>query len=203
MNADGEKVATRTFVSQYHNLDSEEHYKNIVVGDEGNTRQAQLFENYGSEGHMLTYFQGNNNIPSFVDQLLLSQLLTLPELRDYKNNANWKFTFNTYSAKNEQLSGFSFHKDVPSNGDISLIYSLGTESQFQIRLPEGETQTDSDCASEITENVRSNDLIIMANDARWKYEHRVVPVSVGAEQKPLHSEHPIYRISMVLGCQKM
>lgn len=188
----GQLQNCRTFISQYHNLKSEEKYRLVRVEEEGGRKlHAQLFDKYGGAGHQLTYFIGNDNLPKFVNDLLIPRILTIPRVAELGNPLVWNFTLNTYgAADNNQMAGFEYHKDIPSNGDISLIYSLGATSVFHIRHPEQKEQV-----AKIS--LVSNSLVVLSNEARWDFEHSVVPVRM---QKGMASITPeIRRISLVLG----
>lgn len=188
----------KTFLSQYHNLASDEYFCHVKIGKVS----GQHFGKYSEDGHKLTYFIGSNNLPEFLKDILLPKVLALPEVvaLTHSRPLDWNFTFNTYAAtKGEEtlLAGFDFHKDIKSNGEVSMIYSIGAEVKFQIRHPgkSEEIQTIS---------LLSNSLILLSQEARWDYEHRVVPIEVN-ENCPLMQDEAetIRRISLVLGFNRL
>lgn len=187
-----------TYLSKYHNLKSKEFYRIIQMEDEEKI-SGQHFETYGEDGHTLTYFIGTKNLPLFIKNGLLSRVLKLSEISDLSQGRllNWNLTFNTYSVTENQpthLPGFDFHKDIKSNGEITMIYSTGAPSEFHIRHP--------DKPAEVQKfPLFSNSLLLLSKEARWDYEHCVVPVPIEGEQIGLHKEiDSIKRISIVLGC---
>ncbi len=189
----GSLQSDRTYLSRYHNLKSSEQYSLVTVADEsGHKITALYFKKYGEEGHHLTYFIGNNNIPGFIRNDLITRVSRIPQVSALGDRLNWNFTLNTYAVAGERMAGFDYHKDVASNGEISLIYSLGAPSVFQIRHPEQKHLFKS-------MTLHPNMLIVLSQEARWDYEHRVVPVKV-EHHSPL--ANAIGRISLVLGCSK-
>lgn len=177
-----------TFISKYHNLQCEAQFQYLKIEDDEGKITAQHFQRYGGEGHTLTYFIGNQNIPSFVKKGFLHRLNSIPEIGAL-TRGKLNFTFNTYTLTDElKLAGFDFHKDIPSNGVTTTIYSLGAPSQFQIRHPSKPDLI-------VTIPLLSNSLLVIDKEARWDYEHRVLSVKVN--DAPLVGE--VRRISMVLG----
>jgi hypothetical protein len=116
--------------SQGHNLPFERHYKLIRFKDTGSDAMlnAQTFTDYGSDGHDLTYFMGNENIPEFIKNHLLykvNDLEPVQELSRQKNGIplNWRFTFNVYNNDVEKQAGFDWHKDIAANGMNHVPYT--------------------------------------------------------------------------------
>lgn len=181
-----------TYLSQQHNLKTDERYRHVHLEDESGAKiNGQFFERYGDDGHQLTYFIGNQNLPKFIKDDLIPRIKALPEVSAMGGKLNWNFTFNTYALKgNDTMAGFDFHKDIASNGEISLIYSLGEPAIFHIRHPQQRELM-------MQTRILSNSLILLSNEARWDYEHRVVPVPVE------YKIEGIRRISMVLGVKNM
>lgn len=197
------KISTRTHLSRYHNLSSQESYQLVKVEDvNGRKVTGQHFAKYGEEGHQLTYFIANANIPTFIKEDLVPRVLRVPavEALSSQDPLDWNLTFNTYATtkdRSAQLSGFDFHKDIPSNGEITMIYSLGVTSMFQIRLPEKPDQIHSF-------PLNSDSLLLLSKEARWDYEHRVVPVTLTTNHFLFKTQlESIRRISIVLGCSKL
>lgn len=64
--------------SYNHNLSSDKVYKLINFQDSSTEEKkkidAQMFRDYGSSGHDLTYFIDNRNIPGFVKTMLVNEL---------------------------------------------------------------------------------------------------------------------------------
>lgn len=193
----------RSYLSKYHNLKSKEYYKAVHFEDQdGRKISCQYFQKYGEEGHQLSYFIGNNNIPRFIQTDLITRMLDIPEVRNLKeaDKGIWNFTFNTYAllenaSKLATMAGFPYHKDIESNGEITAIYSLGEESTFEIRHPERPDQ--------VTRfPLVDNSFILLSGPARWDYEHRVIPVVIQKKTSQLWNEiEAIKRISLVLGIQ--
>lgn len=188
----GTSVKSATYLSKQHNLKSEESYKLVRIDK---TYDAQHFESYGEEGHALTYFINNKNIPSFVKTDLIARLLDLQDIKELQqgDKLNWNFTFNTYKAskQNPILAGFPFHIDTPTNGEISAIITLGSEAEMQMKRPEDKEATYS------TQLIPGS-LLLLSGESRWKWEHRVVPRKVNLDNQ---TQDAIQRISLVLGCR--
>ncbi|GAB4226020.1 MAG: hypothetical protein Tsb0021_01590 [Chlamydiales bacterium] len=189
----------KIFLSHSHNLKSDEYYRLIEIEDvPGKKIRGQHFEKYGEDGHKLTYFIGNNNLPKFLRNSLVPRVLQIPEVMALRQDKtlNCNFTFNTYAKANERaskLAGFGFHKDIESNGELTVIYSIGAHSEFQIRYPNDEDKA-------LTIPLLSHSLILLSKGARWDYEHRVIPVTI-EDCSPLFQNEveTIRRISLVLG----
>lgn len=193
------KKQARTYLSQQHNLPSEETYRPVLLEDENGKRiNAQHFERYGEEGHQLTYFIGNNNIPSFVSKEIIAPMEKLDVVEKLKEKAGapliWNFTFNVYqsSKDNPQLiAGFPFHKDVASNGEITAIFTLLSEAEVQMKHESGAEPTYSGI-------LKPGSLFVLSKEARWSWLHRIVPKALSNQQP----EQSIHRMSLVLGCHE-
>lgn len=189
----------RTFFSKNHNLRSEEHYRVVQITDKmhGDIR-GQYFERYGENGHRLTYFMGSRNIPEFLKNNMISRTLQIPEVKALVRGGvdEWNFTFNTYAIskiKATTLPGFDFHKDIASNGEATLIYSIGTSSKLQMRHPSRPLDV-----FEIP--LLHNSLVLLSKEARWDYEHRVVPINISNDMALFEDGvESIKRISLVFG----
>ena len=192
----------QTFLSKYHNLKSDEYLRPIKIDDEPNGKiRGQYFERYGEDGHTLTYFIGNRNIPRFLPNTLITRVLHLPEVMEITQNrlTEWNLTFNTYATSKKcdsTLPGFDFHKDIESNGEVTLIYSIGSPAEFQIRHPE---TVEKICRIPLLHNT----MVLLSNEARWDYEHKVVPNKISDDFSLLETEiESVRRMSLVLGFKK-
>jgi hypothetical protein len=186
-------------LSLKHNLKSKEYYLSSQIMEDDSKIQCQYFEKYGEEGHTLTYFMGNNNIPKFIKNEIIPKVLEIPEVKTLrvKSMLSWNFTFNTYSlttSQTKKMSGFPFHKDIDSNGIITMIYSIGATTEFQIRHPK-----DPNSVHRIP--LTTNSLVLLSGESRWDYEHCVVPSNIEVDNFNFATEvESIKRISLVLGC---
>lgn len=181
------KIGARTYLSQQHNLKSDEHYKVLKIDQ----RDCQHFERYGENGHTLTYFIGNKNIPSCVEGLK-EKIANLEEVRARfaKNmRLTWNMTFNTYGSVNRVRSGFPFHVDIPSNGAITSIFTLLSDAELQMKRFHDANPT-------FSVTLEPNSLLLLSGDSRWKWQHRIL-------SSPLQSSMlKIERMSVVLGCRQ-
>ncbi len=192
------KAQARTYLSQQHNLPSKETYCLVSVLDErGKKVDAQHFERYGEEGHQLTYFIGNNNMPSFIRDGLIVPMEKLREVESLMEKAEaplvWNFTFNVYRPCKENpklLAGFPFHKDVASNGEITAIFTLLSEAEIQMKH---ESETEPAYSGVL----RPGSLFVLSGEARWDWLHRIVPKALPSKT----ADMSIYRMSLVLGCR--
>jgi hypothetical protein len=191
-------VKATTYLSKQHNLESDEYYKLITLEDEnGKKLDLQYFEKYGEKGHTLTYFMGTKNIPAFVQEALVTPMEQLHEVQALKTKSDgkpleWNFTLNTYRPTDnhpERIPGFDFHRDIPSNGEITAIFTLLAEADVQMKQ-------DGDSPISYTARLIPGSLFLLSWDARWKWLHRVLPRDV-----PLIDLETIRRISLVLGCK--
>ena len=147
-------VTNKRIISRNHNLDSLEYYSPIKLFDSGKIIHSQHFSKYGNSHHQLTYFKGNDNIPSFARELLIPNVTDLLKL----HNVTWNLTLNRYVGKID----FLFHKDIESNGESTAIYSPDSGAVFEI--------CDRD---ELREYVLPiNALLVMSGYAR-QLKHRV------------------------------
>lgn len=183
-----EKELRRIYVSKEHNLIIEKSYQLLKIDGQF----CQHFGNYGENGHALTYFQNNSNIPPFVKELVVDRMEELKEVKNLKSNRksglNWKFTFNTYKTIDDQVAGFPFHKDIRSNGDITAIVTLYSSAELQMR----KSAHEQPCVSL---QLTPGSLFVLSGEARWDWEHRVLPQKIHAV--PIND---LARISLVVGC---
>jgi hypothetical protein len=183
-------------VSQKHNLQSVERYLNISLLDiDARELDAQHFAQYGEGGHELNYFIGNKNIPSFIKGSLIAPLENLEEIQKLMKEAElqWNFTFNIYAPSKEQpnfLPGFGWHTDADFNGMITVILTLLSEAEFQMKRA---SETEPAYKGLLT----PGSLLMLSKEARWEWQHRVIPKAFPAS----FSDKSIGRMSLVLGCQ--
>ena len=158
----------KQYISKNHNLSDKKKYNLITLEDTLDKKIiARHFENYGSLNHNLTYFKNNFNIPNFIhNQLIVKHNLT---------HHNVNFSFNVY--KNNQ-TGFDWHKDIYSTGDITSITTILGIAEFQIR--------DLNDLSIYSFLCYPGSNIILSDYSRWNCEHRIISKSLN-------------RISLVLG----
>jgi alkylated DNA repair dioxygenase AlkB len=191
----------RTYLSKQHNLPTKESYRLVAPQDSaGKTLNAQHFNRYGENGHQLTYFIGNPNIPLFVMDPLISSVEKLPELQALKVNMpqgqslEWKFTFNVYSPDPERSSvaGFPYHMDTPSNGEVTAIFTLLNSAELQMKK-------DGDSTHQYSVMLTPGSLVLLSGEARWHWLHRVLPQMITAPNQP--TSDLIHRMSLVIGCQ--
>lgn len=198
--------------SAKHNLPTTEFYQPLEVSDSSRQLKCEFFRKYGEEGHSLTYFRGNHNIPLFAREsvipLIAERVQPVAQLLDEKiatKSLNWKMTFNTYgvSPDKQQMAGFPFHMDLPSNGRITMILSLMRGAELQIIHKDFvaynediESGQEDKC---VKISLEPASLLVLSGASRWDWRHRVLPSTIEADAK-LEPNH-IGRISVVLGCQ--
>ncbi len=194
-NTPGTKA--RTYLSRQHNLKTDEYYHRVTVETNGQMLNLQHFFKYGEEGHTLTYFIGIQNIPQFVKDALIipmEQIDVVKELQAQKKEnkpLDWNLTLNTYKPplhKLNQIPGFDFHKDIPSNGDITAIFTLLSEADVEMK-PTMESPV------AYRETLIPGSLFLLSGPSRWDWLHRVQSKDV-----PLIDSETIRRVSLVLGC---
>ena len=199
-----------TYLSKQHNLKSNESFKRLTLStfDPAKFLQCQHFEQYGEDGHKLTYFIGTKNIPTFIERGLVKSLEMLPEVAQLKaekhsktgnGELDWNFTFNVYRNgphKPGVVPGFPFHTDIPSNGEITFIYPLLSSATLEMKreLPELHQQQCKQqvdihqpqlCGSAPSEEIHTYStelpaaaLLMLSGEARWEWQHRVLPQQV-------------------------
>mmetsp|Transcript_27218 Transcript_27218/g.30312 ORF Transcript_27218/g.30312 Transcript_27218/m.30312 type:complete len:275 (-) Transcript_27218:46-870(-) len=189
--------------SQNHNLSSEEDFLPLMCNDtiRKTTLQGAYFTRYGEDAHELAYFKGADNVPGFAWNLLSSKIIELPEVQAVsprKDSLVWNTTLNYYGSRktdggNTEQAGFGFHKDIATNGDISVILSLGPTTSLEFK-PDKEGATETKRI-----HVGNGAMIILTGDARWKWIHRVVPkIGVEPSTQDLDGWN---RLSIVYGCK--
>lgn len=199
--------------SKAHNLAAERDFVPLRVSDpdgDGAVRRCEHFQHYGSGHHALTYFRGNDNIPSVVAPIL-DALRLVDAVQAVAENGggrlsgdalglHWKLTLNHYKARAlsaavddgaalAEAGGalFPWHTDLAANGEITAIATLLAPATLEF-APHDELAAD-ERATRIAAEPGS--LVLLSGPARWEWVHRAVPHpdAVGKE-----------RISLVLGC---
>eukprot|EP00933_Yihiella_yeosuensis_P051809 TRINITY_DN49782_c0_g1_i1.p1 TRINITY_DN49782_c0_g1~~TRINITY_DN49782_c0_g1_i1.p1 ORF type:complete len:266 (-),score=41.66 TRINITY_DN49782_c0_g1_i1:400-1197(-) len=191
------RQGAESHTSKAHNLPFEKLYKLIRFEDvPGRILNAQSFVDYGSDGHDLTYFINNENIPSFIHEELVSRISQMSAVKDLRSTMDtspkWRFTLNVYRKISSQQAGFGWHKDIATNGDITSITTIFGSAVFQIR-PEGK----DDCTTICSIPLIPGSIVLLSGDSRWKWEHRILPSETSTVQS-----QDVGRISLVLGCRK-
>lgn len=197
--------------SHKHNLAAEREYLPLQVPDPaggGVLRRGEFFASYGSGHHALTYFRGNENIPSVMDPILAAmreldviKALQEPGTKDSTHGdelgLHWKLTLNHYKKRVAGDDGaalseaggalFPWHTDLAANGEITAISTLLAPAMLEFAphadLGAAETPT------RIT--AMPGSLVLLSGPARWDWVHRAVPHPDAAGKE---------RISLVLGC---
>ena len=219
-----------TYLSKQHNLKSNESFKRMTLAsfDPSNALQCQHFEQYGEDGHKLTYFIGTKNIPSFIQHGIINLLETLPEVAKLKSDKHgktgsgkldWNFTFNVYRNAPHTpgvVPGFPFHTDIPSNGEITFIYPILSSATLEMKreLPElllqqrnqqephAHSSSDTDEIHTYSTELPAAALLMLSGESRWDWQHRILPQGVPTEVEDAPpTEGKIWRISLVLGCK--
>eukprot|EP00755_Sulcionema_specki_P028389 Sspe_Gene.89790::Locus_61467_Transcript_1_1_Confidence_1.000_Length_1031::g.89790::m.89790 len=195
----GKKVKAKTYLSKQHNLPDERYYYPVrVTGPDGTVRLGQHFELYGEKGHTLTYYIGTPNLPPFASEILLPKVAPLLCPSD-SHVAEWNMTFNTYVVDGEKVGSFPFHVDIPSNGEVTGIFSLGGPAEMAIR-----PLTDEPHPFRATTCLPlwHNTMVVMAGPSRWDFEHSVREPAAPNDHPPYPNLLPpnLHRISVVLGC---
>ncbi len=181
---------SRIHLSKQHNLIVDRFYQMLNIDGQ----YCQHFARYTEDGHALTYFQNNKNVPTFVKEMVIQRMEELEEVKKIKlgepsnSQLNWKFTFNTYKANENHVAGFAFHTDIRSNGDVTAILTLLTGAELQMKKPEAET-------SSFSLQLTPGSLLVLSDEARWDWQHRVLP------QKLEVVTGEIARLSLVVGCR--
>lgn len=176
----------------------------IKVVEEGDNIIGQHFEKHSMESHKWTVFEGNQNIPWFIKNGILSQILKLREVQAFKQAQplDWTFTLNTYGILNEcyylqerpigaETMGGQRVADLKD--DMTMIYSSGVESEFQIRSVEWPSQLKS--------YPSNNSLVIVKKEDCLDKKFYVKPL-VKSRTQPLQDKAPdsIGRIDLVFSC---
>lgn len=206
---DGRKART----SDAHNINSREEYKSLALplDDDEGTATCEHFANYG-DGHALTYFRSKlpslgapqlrerfYALPSVRTELISSrQRLGRPEDADLK----WKLTLNRYDSREPGPAalrpGFPWHRDLESNGCATFILNLGGSGSLEFgEEPKTDAPVDGMRYSDHTAalgaevpviesvDLHDGDLLVITDEARWTYLHRVLPNRTSEERVSL------------------
>ena len=193
--------------STSHNVNSRETFKSLALEVEGGRiANCEHFRSYG-EGHTLTYFRGELPIlgmPNLLDRLAALSSVQQELLRSRRRAGRpsatdapvrWKLTLNRYVGDGGTRPGFPWHRDLNSNGAASLILNLGADGILQFGPePDGTIDNGLRYTSDHTvapgatvpvlERARltDGDLLVLTQEARWDYLHRVIPSTSGEER---------------------
>lgn len=173
------KSPSKNIKQRYDIVSCSEHYKfqDFIHGVD--TFNFRYLIDSVSRGHDMFYFSDYKNIPSFIKDTLLTKIIN-------DNNINFKnvnCAVNFYRQINGIQTGLKWHTDLDFHGDCISIYSL--YGNATIDFSENKTHIFPICFNE-------NSLIIINDDARWKYEHRVSELKT-------NNKNTISRISITFG----
>lgn len=178
---------------------------------------AEHFCEYGVDGHHLTYFRGNQNVPRLnLPRDFLASVEALPwigkELEESRRRTrkytaaegtSWKMTLNHYPPSTDmpgqQRSGFPWHRDLEANGAATMILALGSPGRLAFGVEEGvDTAAPPPADNRVLHPERVTviqeleleplDMLLLTGQARWHYVHKVLPSTSGDR-----------RVSIVLG----
>jgi hypothetical protein len=218
--------------SQYHNLTTQESYNSVPITlEQQETITCDVFEKYGEEGHMLVYSRNSkkNNLPYFVYHFINQYLLQHAEiapiimenLNDYNKKyvsehsdhkvADWNFTLNFYEKPSEgkTYSGFPFHTDIASNGNMTVILTLESSALIEFKRavvphdgfhPKKDAQTQQ---QEVQEDdikpvlLEPKSLVLITGESRWNYVHRIASNNAFEYEGKVYQREP--RVSYVHG----
>lgn len=212
----------------------------------GEVLNCEHFEGYGrADIHDLTYFQRNRNIPGYAQAVVL-EIAQLPEVAavaaavaDARDTLEWRMTLNAFtaveSAVDPSVQGgddealFPWHVDLPANGDVTAILTLGRAGRIQFARPhlttpdaphsdgnrqgESEGGRESDCdgtqptvTEPLTIDLEPGSLLVASGAARWDFVHRVVPLPFAPADDAVAREllgdpKGAVRYSLVFGCR--
>jgi hypothetical protein len=181
-------------ISRAHNLQRERTFVPLRVNDPINDteRRCEHFAEYGSAAHALSYFRGNENIPSVCDPILAA-LLKEDAVTSLGENLHWKLTLNDYEASTEDALAeaggalFPWHTYLAANGEITAISTLLAPAIMEF-APHADLAANEKPTRIVA---RPGTLVLLSGDARWKWVHRAMPHPEAAGKA---------RISLVLGC---
>ncbi len=181
-------------ISRAHNLQRERTFVPLRVKDpvDATERRCEHFAEYGSAAHALSYFRGNENIPS-VCEPILAALLKEEAVTSLGEHLHWKLTLNDYKASTEDALAeaggalFPWHTDLAANGEITAISTLLAPAIMEF-APHADLAANEQPTRIVA---KPGTLVLLSGDARWKWVHRAMPHPDAAGKA---------RISLVLGC---
>lgn len=215
--------------SSAHNLAEERFFRPVQVEDFSSDARSMIkcehFQTYGSDNHSLTYFQRNRNIPLFARRGIIEPILidmdvvqeTALEIGKDLQRLEWRMTMNCYSAENANTGVvnastahghtaamdatlFPFHIDIPQNGIITMVLTLGSQGCIQFaatdeyaKAHQHESPPTEDCPETIV--LPTGSMLVASGPSRWDFMHRVIAAT---------SENDLPRsprYSLVFGCQ--
>lgn len=216
--------------SEEHNLAEERTYRSLLLPGLARSRkenvaaaaQCEHFSAYGGEGHDLTYFRKNRNIPTVIyDNALAPHIATLEEVAEAADTAGtavrgleWRMTLNAYRPVTESaapVSLFPWHIDIAQNGHLTAILTLGRPGCIQYAASAEYLDQHPDTpdlpteSNPLTIDLDPGSILVSSGDSRWHFLHRVIP-----SQQPLDADPPhaivgdpdgAQRYSLVFGCQ--
>lgn len=145
----------------------------------GRRLSLQYFDHrYGSPLHDLAYFVTKQSIPRFAADLLPSIVADdavgpwLTRQRLSVDSLLCKLTVNSYQPPGLSSAAspfFPWHVDIPSNGQLTAIVSLGEPAEMAMRGP----PYDDDPSQHLRLRQEHGSLLVLADEARWRSQHRV------------------------------
>jgi len=118
--------------------------------------KCEHFRHYGEDGHRLTYFRGNQNIPRLglpedhlvrlgdVDCVKQELQASRAAMRAFSSSSSstgptqvkWRMTLNHYlstegSEASKRRAGFPWHRDIEANGASTMILALGSPARLE------------------------------------------------------------------------
>ena len=203
----GDSQRARTHLSKQHNLSTREEFETISLNDGDVAIEGELFRSYGDTAHQLGYFRGTKNIPEWLWQQLVTKVRKVEAVQQLGSQHNWKFTWNAYrcAQSSEQPTGFPWHVDIPGNGDITSIYTLGQSARISLRNTKDKSQM-------VSHMLPSDSLVLLSGEARWEWEHMVELLEPGELASPSLMDLELCaklqdvglkRIALVLGARNL
>lgn len=143
-----------------------------------------FLENSVCKGHDFSYFFGKNNVPNFIKyNVNINELCKSVHL---PNPINYNCGVNFYKSCNKIQTGLKWHTDLSLHGDVIILFGFLNSSKLEFRRP---LSVNPEYSFEFSQS----SCVIISNDARWKYEHRVV------EKETNVNNNEISRISLSIG----
>lgn len=132
--------------SPAHNLAREARFVRVRVPGAAGEAEGEHFAAYG-DGHRLTYFRGNKNVPPLdLPPDWLASLGTLPSVADgvaaarqargwsSAGQLKWRMTLNHYPTGTSERPGFPWHRDLVANGAVTMILALAAPGRLQFGI---------------------------------------------------------------------